>query len=234
MPNAEAIPTKTRLHQLLTKLQKHYGPLPEPPSDAFELFVWEALSWHSTPKKRDAAFAALTRLRVLTPKAMGLAPRAKLDPSVAAAGPYTEQRLRALRRVVEAFRDHPDFPAVIKGPLSAAITSLRGLTQMGGDSGAYRMLLFAGDHPVLPVSASVDRTARRLGYGVAGKDFKQTAKSVREAVALELPATSETYRAAYVYLAHHGITICKQADPECPTCPLRKECPGRRAIYSSV
>jgi endonuclease III len=225
----------TRLEHLLAKLQKHYGPLPEPPADAFVLLVWEALSWHSTPEKRDAALKALERLRALTPDAMGRAPRAKLDAIVAAAGPYTLQRIQALRRVVETFRERPDLPAILKGPMPAALKSLKGLTQMGGDSGAYRMLLFAGDHPVLPVNASVERTARRLGYGEGvARDFKQSAKIVRDAVAPELPATSAAYRTAYVYLAHHGATICKQADPDCPICPVKAECPGRKAIIAGI
>jgi len=225
----------TRLEQLLAKLQKHYGPLPEPPSNPFELLVWEALSWHATTTKRDAAFAALRKLRVLTPTAMAQAPRGKLDPVVASAGPYIAQRLQALRKVVDAFRDRPDLPALIKSPLPVALKSLKGLTQMGGDSGAYRMLLFAGDHPVLPVNAGVERTARRLGYGEgAARDFKQSARNVRDAVARQLPATTAAYRTAYVYLAHHGVTICKQADPECPICPVKADCPGRQAIIAGV
>jgi endonuclease III len=225
----------TRFEQLLAKLTKHYGPLPEPPTDPFELLVWEALSWHATTAKRDAAFAALRKLRLLTPTAMALAPRAKLDPIVASAGPYIVQRLQALRKIVDAFRDRPDLHALIKSPMPVALKSLKGLTQMGGDSGAYRMLLFAGDHPVLPVNAGVERTARRLGYGGGvARDFKQSAKNVRDAVAPELPATSDAYRTAYVYLAHHGVTICKQADPECPMCPLKAECPGRKAIVAGV
>jgi endonuclease III len=228
MPHA----TQTRLQQLLNTLQEHYGSLREPPSDAFELFVWEALSWHATPAKRDAAFAALTRARALTPDAMAKAPRAKLDPIVASAGPYSAQRLQALRRGVDLFKERPELRATIKGPIKDALKSLKGLRQMGGDSGAYRMLLFAGDHPVLPVNASVERTARRLGYGSSGKDFKQAAKSVRDAVAPELAPITKAYRTAYVYLAHHGVTICKQADPDCPVCPLRRDCPGRKAIYA--
>src|SRR5262249_51057095 len=153
----------------------------------------------------------LARLELLTPAAMAKAPRAKLDPIVAAAGPYAERRLQALRRAVDVFRKHSDICTVVKGPMPAALKALKSLTAMGGDAGAYRMLLFAGDHPVLPVNAGVERTARRLGYGRSGNDFKQAAKSVRDAVAPELPQTPGVYRAAYVYLAHHGVTICKQA-----------------------
>jgi len=224
----------TRLEQLLGKLKKHYGALPEPPSDAFALFVWEVLSWHSTPRKRDPALAQLERRKLLRPAAMARAPRATLDPIVAAAGPYAERRLMALRRAVDVFRERSDISTVVKGPMPAALKALKRLTAMGGDAGAYRMLLFAGDHPVLPVNAGVERTARRLGYGSSGNDFKQAAKSVRDAVVLELPETAAVYRAAYVYLAHHGVTICKQADPDCPICPLKADCPGRKAIAAGI
>ena len=52
----------SRLQALVSQLQKFYGPLPSPPRDPFTLFVWEVLSVHSTPRKRDAAFAALKRI----------------------------------------------------------------------------------------------------------------------------------------------------------------------------
>src|SRR5262249_19334099 len=152
--------------------------------------------------KRDAAFTALGRLKLLTPTAMAKAPRAKLDPIVAAAGPYTDRRLQALRGAVEIFRERPDLPAIINGPIAPAIKALKALTAMGAGAGAYRMLLFAGAHPVLPVNAGVYRTARRLGYGGEGSDFKRAAKSVREAASRELPSDAGAYRAAYVYLAH--------------------------------
>ena len=65
----------SRLERLLDALQKFYGALPSPPRDPFALFVWEVLSVHSTPRKRDAAFAALKRIPALTPDAMWRAPK---------------------------------------------------------------------------------------------------------------------------------------------------------------
>src|SRR5262245_22322312 len=94
----------SRLDGLVRKLQKHYGALPEPPSDAFVLFVWEILSSHATPKKRDAAMHAMGRHRALTPDSMWHASPAKLAASVALAGPYRDQRLLALRKGVDVFR----------------------------------------------------------------------------------------------------------------------------------
>jgi len=216
-------PRRSRLEPLLQRLQEFYGPLPRPPRDPFTLFVWEVLSPHSTPRKRDAALAALKRIPALTPDAMWRAPQKKLEAAVALAGPYVETRLRALRAGSDRFRRVPELRATIRGPVAPARRALKGLPQMG-EGGAYRMLLFAADHPVLPVDARVSRVARRLGFGDERGDFTKTARSVREAVAHELAADAEAYRRAFVYLSHHGAATCTEVDPHCGVCPLLEDC----------
>jgi endonuclease III len=211
---------------MIDRLHTFYGPLPPPPRDPFTLFVWEVLSVHSTPLKRDAALAALRRARALTPDAMWRAPRKKLEDAVGLAGPYLEQRLKALRTGVEMFRRAPELPATIRGPLPAARRALKGLPQMG-EAGACRMLLFAADHPLLPVDARVSRVARRLGYGdptLSTDEFAKLARSVRTAVAAALPPDPDAYRRAFLLLNHHGATTCTEADPHCAVCPLLEAC----------
>jgi endonuclease-3 len=120
----------------------------------------------------------------------------------------------------------------IAGPLPGALKALKPLPQMG-EGGAYRMLLFAAGHPVLPVDARVSRVARRLGYGAQQSDFKRTARSIRQACSAELPADTATYRRAYMYLAHHGAITCAERDPHCAICPLLSECSeGQKRIGS--
>jgi endonuclease-3 len=221
----------TRLESIVNTLQKFYGVLPSPPRDPFALFVWEVLSVHSTPRKRDAALNALRRSRALTPDAMARVPQKELQESVGLAGSNLEQRLRALRIGVDQFRRTPRLPDVIRGPVVSARRALKGLPQMG-DGGAYRMLLFAADHPVMPVDARVSRVARRLGYGVDERSFARTAKTIRDAVALELSASIDVYRRAYLLVDHHGATTCAETEPHCTVCPLRSDCPeGRRRVY---
>jgi endonuclease III len=214
----------SRLETLIDSLQRFYGALPSPPRDPFGLFVWEVLSVHSTPRKRDAAFGALRRIRALTPDAMARAPKKKLEQSVALAGSYAEQRLGALRTGVDRFRRSPGLPQVIRGPLPAARRSLKGLPQMG-EGGASRMLLFAADHPLLPVDATVGRVARRLGYGRQHTDATKMARSVREAVARELRHDAGTFRRAFLYLSNHGSATCTEREPHCTVCPLLADCP---------
>ncbi len=214
----------SRLERLLGELKEFYGALPTPPAEPFTLFVWEVLSVHSTPRKRDAAMGALKRIRALTPDSMWKVAQKKLEASVALAGPYLEQRVRALRTGVDIFRRSPKLPAVIRGPLPAARRALKGLPQMG-EGGAYRMLLFAADHQVLPVDARVSRVARRLGYGDTQPNFTKTARSIRQAVSAELPATLDAFRRAFLYLDHHGAATCTETDPHCGVCPLLQDCP---------
>ena len=94
-----------------------------------------------------------------------------------------------------------------------------------GEGGAYRMLLFAAGHAVLPVDARVSRVARRLGYGDTGADFAKTVRAIRSSVSAELPGTLEAYRRAFVYLDHHGAATCTESDPHCGICPLLFDCP---------
>src|SRR5438067_3928945 len=102
---------KSRLDRIVSTLKKFYGALPEPPSDAFTLFVTEILSGHTNPRKRDAAVAALKRHRALTPDGMWGASRTALEDSVALAGPYRDQRLLALKKGSDVFRRNPEFAA---------------------------------------------------------------------------------------------------------------------------
>ena len=214
----------SRLEDLVRALQKFYGPLPQPPRDPFILFIWEVLAVHSTPRKRDAALAALKRIPALTPDSMWRAPQKKLEASVKLAGPYTENRLQALRTGVDIFRRSPGLTATIRGPLTAARRAIKPLPQLG-EAGAHRMLLFAADHAVLPADARLTRVGRRLGYGEAHAEFRKLSRSVADAMARELPSSVDAYRRAFLYLSHHGGATCTEADPHCVVCPLLDDCP---------
>jgi endonuclease III len=214
----------SKLEDLVGELRKFYGALPKLPRDPFTLFVWEVLSAHSTPFKRDAALAALKRIPALTPDSMWRAPQKKLEESVRLAGPYTENRLQGLRTGVDVFRRTPKLPALIRGPLMPARRALKPLPQLG-EAGAHRMLLFAADHAVLPADARVTRVGRRLGYGEAHTEFRKQSRSVQEALTRELPPDVEAFRRAFLYLSHHGGATCTEADPHCVVCPLLEGCP---------
>jgi endonuclease III len=204
----------SRLERLVDDLKQFYGPLTAPPADAFALFVWDALTFQTTPQKRDIAFAALKRHRALTPDAMSKVAAKTLEDGVKLAGPYFEQRLRALRAAINVFQRHPDLPSALAGPLPSAQDAVRVLPQTS-DGGADRMLLFAGGHRVLPMDAGTARVVRRLGYDGAPDE--------------ELPHSLDVYRRVSVYLSHHAVSTCTEADPHCTVCPLLRDCPGAQS-----
>jgi endonuclease-3 len=219
-----------KLESQLSRLYKFYGLLPTLPKEPFILFVWEVLSVHTTPLKRDAGMAAFKKLRALTPDAMWRTPHSKLEEILKNVGPYLDNRMENLRNGVDVFRRNRDLPTIIRGPLPAARRAIKPLPQLG-ETGAHRMLLFTADQIVMPVDARVSRVGRRLGYGEPHTQFAKTARSVREALCRELPSSIEVYRRAYVYLSHHGAMTCTEAVPHCTICPLLNECPdGKKRV----
>ena len=200
----------SRLERIVGQLKVFYGLLPTPPSDAFMLFVWEVLSYQTPPIKRDAAYGALKRNLSLTPDSMSKVAPKKLEESVRLCGSYFEQRLRTLKTAITVFQRDPRIPAAIKGAVPVAQEVLSTLPQMG-EGAADRMLLFVGNHRVLPMDTGVWRLARRLGYD--------------EVPDKELPDDLDAWKRASIYLSHHAAVTCDEKEPHCHVCPLKSDCP---------
>jgi endonuclease III len=193
------------------RLERFYGPLPAPPEDPFALYVWEVLGVRTTPARRDAAMGALRRIPALTPDSMAKAARGKLEKAVGLAGPYRDQRLRALVSGVDVFKRNRDLPKKLRSDLDAAREALALLPHLTAVS-SHWLLLFAGRHPLLPDDPNVQRVLARLRMDA---DF----------TAAELGGVLTATQRAALYLAHHGRATCIDADPLCHICPLRSDCP---------
>jgi endonuclease-3 len=203
--------TPSRLERLVDALRQFYGLLPSPPADAFRLFVWETLSYQSTPGQRNSAFNALLRNRSLTPDSMEKVAPKKLQQSIAMTGSYHEQRLRALKTATRTFQLNPDLPGAITRELPVALEAISLLPQTGPEGIADRMLLYAGGHKTFPQDSGVGRVIRRLGYD--------------EPPESELSESIDSWRRACTYLTHHAAATCTDKDPHCGVCPLREDCP---------
>ncbi len=195
---------------MLDALERFYGPLAQPPSEPFALYVWEVLNLHTTGSRRDASLNALRRIPALTPDSMGRVARAKLEAAVALAGPYREERIRALLAGVDVFRRNRDLPERLRAELGEATDALRLLPHLTSVSGQW-MLLLAGGHPALPRDPHILRVLSRLGTDIT---------SIESAFGAVLSALQR----ASVYFAHHGRASCVEADPLCHICPLRVGC----------
>lgn len=196
---------------LVEKLERFYGPLHQPPSDPFALYVWEVMSLHTTGPRRDAAMNSLRRIPALTPDSMGRVARAKLEAAAALAGPYRDERIRALMAGADVFRRHRDLPDRLRAEWPFALESLTLLPHLTSVSGQW-MLLLAGCHARLPGDPHLLRVLHRLGSEIP------TAEE-------EFGAVLSALQRAGLYLAHHGHATCVETDPHCHICPLRPECP---------
>jgi endonuclease III len=197
--------------EMMDRLERFYGPLPQPPEDPFALYVWEVLGIHTTPARRSAAMSALRRIPALTPDSMGRASRARLESVVALAGPYREERLRALAAGVDVFKRNRDLPDRLRGDETAAKNALALLPHLTSVSGQW-LLLFAGRRPLVPHDPDLRRVLDRL-------------RTTDDAVTGELGDVLSALQRASVYLSHHGQATCLESDPMCHICPLRSSCP---------
>jgi endonuclease III len=222
----------SRLEGLIASLCRFYGPLTAPPRTPFGVFVWHVLSVHSTARQRDAALRALRRIRALTPDAMSRAPQKALEDSVALAGAYAEQRLRALRRGVDVFRRVPELSELTRGPIGPARRALGMLPHMH-DGGVRRLLLFGGNRPLLPIDSGTARVLSRLGYGQPPSLSIRRESAVRKAAEREVRRDVDAFRRAFLYLSHHSTATCTESHPHCAVCPLLEECPHGRARTAS-
>ena len=195
---------------VLDRLERFYGPLPQPPSDPFALYVWEVMTLHTTQSRRDAAIGALKRIPALTPDSVVRAPRGKLEAAVAFAGPYRDERLRALVAGAEVFRRHRDITDRLRSDLPTAVETLTLLPHLTSVAGDW-LLLLAGGHPRLPADAGLGRVLNRLGSDVS-------------TIEVQTGGVLSALQRAALYLAHHGQATCVENDPLCRICPLKPEC----------
>jgi endonuclease III len=200
--------------------------LPAPPADPFRCFVWETLSARTTPARRDAAYQALLRMRALTPDAIARAPYARLTAAVTLAETYHEQRLHALLAGAELFRRHPSLTDELRDSLPAARRAVARLPRVS-EADRHRLLLFGGNHCVMPVDRDTARLCVRLGFDVPETEPRRLAGQIRRLVEAVLPHDADTFRRTALYLRHHAGQTCTEL-PHCQVCPVADVCPSSR------
>jgi endonuclease III len=213
-----------RLERILARLGQFYGPMPEPPRDAFAHFLWHILWLRTTPQGRDAALLALRRVPALTPDSIAKAAPAKVEAALLLAGSHSPERRRLLAAGIDEFRRRPDLGRRLGGSVLAARRAFRWLGPMNPATVGW-LLLFVGDHPVLPLDARILRVAWRLGWGRAGGSPRRWQRSSRQAVLHASGRDLAMLRRTALLFAHHGTSACDDLSPRCGICPLSDDCP---------
>ena len=187
---------------------------------------------HSTPRKRDAALAALKRIpRAHAGRDVARAAEKARGEREARRARTREKRLSALRTGADVFRRSPrsagDHPrsACRRAPGAEAAPAARRNRRAPHAAVRRRSADPAGRRARQPRRPAARATASGATISRSRRDRSQAALSA------ELPATVDAYRRAFLYLSHHGGATCTEADPHCSVCPLLKDCPeGPAAI----
>jgi endonuclease III len=203
--------------------------------------VWEILSEHAVPARRDLAWAALRRIPALTPDSLFRAPAPELSEAVALTGLPREATIDRLNATAEAFRRHRDpldFDDRRRLSLREVWRRLAVLVHIDPRV-RRRALLFALDVPVLPVDEEISRVIQRLTRRVdASRSTRVSLQATgstrvradaRRWLAAQLPRDVESCRQAVLYLRHHALHTCLAVGPHCHVCPLLVGCATGRS-----
>jgi endonuclease-3 len=211
------------VHEAVVALRAHYGRPVRPPTDPFELVVWENVAYLASPAKRREAFADLVRHVGTTPADIMNATRPSLR-RVAAHGILADTFASKLRECgrIATVEFGGDLNAVVTWPLERAKKALQRFPGIG-EPGAEKILLFTGKHALLAPDSNALRVLVRLGYIREARRYANMYAAAR-AVAAGLPARPRAMQDAHLLLQQHGQTLCKRTAPLCGKCPLAPGC----------
>jgi endonuclease III len=212
--------------QLMTRLQKHYGPPETPPAKGpFELVIWENACYLLPDERRREVFEGLRDRVGLSAEAIWKADKAVLMPLAERGGMRPETRVfrwREIARVtLEQFEG--DLDQILGWPYAKASKALKLFPNIGGP-GAEKILMFCGKAEGLPLESNGLRVLARVGYGRAEKDYGKTYRSVQDALEGQLPRGAGPLSRAHLLLRQHGREICHTNGPACGECPVVDLC----------
>jgi endonuclease III len=103
-------------------------------------------------------------------------------------------------------------PAALRGPLSQARKVLKKFPGIA-EPGADRILLFARIAPVAAVPSNCPQVLSRILHGREQDTYRANYRESQEAIAAQVPETSDARRRAYLLLKRHGQELCKRTKP---------------------
>jgi endonuclease III len=214
------------LNEILDRLEKFYGPQePSFPVDPYEFLIWWYCGYPASDATCSKGWSSLTREIGINPNKLLSAKPAKLTAAIKPGGMVPELRAQHLYEL--AFRVENEFGGDLRAALFGPINNARKLLKSFhgvADSGADRILLFAGLSPVAAVPSNCTGVLLRILKNSEGKNYAATYREEQRVIASELPETFGARARAYLLLKHHGQQLCKRTNPKCTECPLMLDC----------
>ncbi|HVZ37989.1 MAG TPA: hypothetical protein VHI13_01835 [Candidatus Kapabacteria bacterium] len=215
------------LAEMIDRLQTQYGTPSLPPAETpFELVLWEQAAYLSDDAARRGTFLRLRSEIGTDPEAIAHVSPHLLADLLRGGGIHTEERAERMQASARIVLDSygGDMRALLALPLAVARKKLATFPMIG-EPGAEKILMMTRTHPSLAPESNGLRVLLRVGYGAEQKNYSASYRSVRDAVAPQIPAADYDWLAgAHLLLREHGQTLCKRTRPACGSCPLAPEC----------
>jgi endonuclease-3 len=218
-----------KLAALIDTLVRDGGEPPAVLTDPYAIVLHENAGYLIPDERRDDVYARLTALAP-TPAALLGAAQAELLALARDGGMRPEERVERWRAIAEITLEEADgdLLGTVRGlPLPRA-KRLLGRFPMIGAPGVDRILLFSGLAVVPSIDSNGLRVLERYGVVALGMAYAKAYRDACAALAAAFGERGEELRRAYLALRRHGKSICRNARPECPRCPVAKTCPSKR------
>ena len=188
---------------------------PLPPVDEL---VSTILSQNTNDNNRDKAFNAL-RAKFATWEDVRDAQASEVVAVIRPAGLANQKgpRIQQVLRQITEERGSLDLSFLKDLPLEDARSWLTKFNGVGPKTAAI-VLCFSLGRPAFPVDTHIYRVSGRIGL----RPEKMTVEQAHPHLEKLFPP--ETYYAAHLNLIRLGRETCHARKPDCPNCPIRKQC----------
>ncbi|HIE14843.1 TPA: endonuclease III [Candidatus Bathyarchaeota archaeon] len=213
---------KNRAEVILERLKALFRvpDLSEFVKDPFKVLVRTIISQSTAEINTRRAYANLSKLAPVTPKALSRVDVRDLQKALRVAGLYrNKSRLikEMAQKVLDRFSGSLDF--IYTDSLEDARRKLLDLPGVGFKT-ADIVLLFCAGKPVLPVDTHVNRVSKRLRLTPPSSNYE----TVR--ISLQNLFRHEEYFNVHMLLIALGRKYCKAIKPSCHACPVKDLCPS--------
>jgi endonuclease III len=212
--------------ELLDTLEKFYGKQdPCWPVDPYEFLVWWQCGYPASDTKCKKGWNKLKSEVGIEPRQiLAVTPRQLAD-ALKPGGMIPELRGLRLKEIATRVQDEfgGELQAALTGSLSAARKILKKFPGIA-DSGADRILLFAGITPVAAVPSNATQVLVRVLDGVEDKNYVANYRRAQQAIEDDVPKKIDARTRAYLLVKQHGQEICKRTKPKCEQCPVSANC----------
>ena len=208
-----------RVRRIRDRLRLTYGRPGAPPhGQPLDELILTVLSQSTNDRNRDVAFARL-RDRFGSWEAVRDAPNDEVEEAIRPGG-ISKVKSARIQQILSAIGDPLTLDSLAALPVAEARSRLVALPGVGKKTAAC-VLLFSFGMRDVPVDTHVSRVGSRLALFTPGAGFDQLHD---EMIALTPPGQELEF---HVNLLRHGRRTCHARVPDCPSCALRRMCPGR-------